>query len=54
MGGLGVSGPVGSEHGLSRNKRKHTVSSHIRAGAFDKFLKLGFVDRRRLENGCTR
>ena len=40
--------------GLSREIRKHTVPRHVSAGANYKFLNLGFVDRRRLESGCTR
>ena len=51
MGGRGASGPVGSEHGLSREIRK---STDVWVGAVDKFLNLGFVDSRRLESGCTR
>ena len=49
----GASGPVNSEHDLPREIRKHTVP-HVRAGAVDKFLNLGFVDRKRLGSGCTR
>ena len=44
--GIGASGTVGSEHGLSREIRKHAVPRHVQAGAIDKFLNLGFVDRR--------
>ena len=40
--------------GLSREIRNHTVPRHVWAGANDKFLNLGFADRRRLESGCTR
>ena len=54
VGGRGASGPVGSEHGLSREICKHTVARHVRAGAVDKFLDLGFADWRRLESECTR
>ena len=54
VGGRGTSGPVGSEHGLSLEIRKYTVPRYVRAGAADKFLNLGFVDRRRLGSGCTR
>ena len=50
----GARGLVGSEHCLSREIRKHTVPCLVRAGAVDKFLNLGFVDRRRLGNGCIR
>ena len=39
---------------LSYKIRKHTVPRHVRAGAVDKFLNFGFVDRRRLDSGCTR
>ena len=45
MGGRDASGPVGSEHGLSRDISKDTVLRHVRAGAIDNFLNLGFVDR---------
>ena len=54
MGGRGASGPVSSEHGLSREIRKHNVPRHVRAGAVDKFLSLGFVDGKRLASVCTR
>ena len=46
--------PAIQEYGLSRGMRKHTVPRHVRAGAADKFLNRGFVDRKRLESGCTR
>ena len=42
VGGRGASDPVGSEHRLSREIRKHTVPRHVQAGAVDKFLNLGF------------
>ena len=52
--GRGASGPMGSEHGLSREIRMYPVPRHVRAGTVDKYVNLGFVYRRRLESGCTR
>ena len=44
VGGGGASGPVDSEHGLSRKIRTNTLPRHVRAGAVDKFFKFDLVD----------
>ena len=53
-GRRGASGPVGSEHSLSREISKHIVPRHVWVAAIDRFLNAGFVDWRRLESGRTR
>ena len=46
MDGRGINDPVGFKNRLLREIQKHTVPRHVRAGAADKFLILGFFDQR--------